>query len=175
MGRGSNACNTVYRRRQQRCGLKCACGVICNLQRVDLQMPFWSKTIIEPPLFFHGSFYSRAYFKGTLKFWDQYVRDLKISNIYNILAWKDIEVSFLTLCLVCLFFVWIFWQRSFIMWQTVKRKNRISSNAEALTMQVWMKSSSYQLDGRDNHILQTRNVEWQSKCLKMQANVKAYT
>ena len=146
MGRGSNACNTVYRRRQQRCGLKCACGVICNLQRVDLQMPFWSKTIIEPPLFFHGSFYSSAYFKGTLKFWDQYVRDLKISNIYNILAWKDIEVSFLTLCLVCLFFVWIFWQRSSIMWQTVKRKNRISSNAEALTMQVWMKSSSYQLD-----------------------------
>ena len=39
-------------------------------------MPFWSKTIIEPPLFFHGSFYSSAYFKGTLKFWDQYVRDL---------------------------------------------------------------------------------------------------
>ena len=122
MGRGSNACNTVYRRRQQRCGLKCACGVICNLQRVDLQMPFWSKTIIEPPLFFHGSFYSRAYFKGTLKFWDQYVRDLKISNIYNILVWKDIEVSFLTLCLVCLFFVWIFRQRRFIMWQMVKRK-----------------------------------------------------
>ena len=104
MGRGSNACNTVYRRRQQRCGLKCACGVICNLQWADLQMPFWSKTIIEPPLFFHGSFYSRAYFKGTLKFWDQYVRDLKISNIDNILVWKDIEVSFLTLCLVCLFF-----------------------------------------------------------------------
>ena len=39
------------------------------------------------------------------------------------------------------------------------------------TLQVWMKSSSYQLDRRDNHILQTRNVQWKSKCLKMQANV----
>ena len=53
----------------------------------------------------------------------------------------------------------------------VKHKIRISSNAEALTMQVWSKSSSYQLDGRDNHILQTKNVEWQSKCLKVQASV----
>ena len=38
-------------------------------------------------------------------------------------------------------------------------------------MQVCMKSSSYQVDARDNHILQTTNVEWQFKCLKMQANV----
>ena len=53
----------------------------------------------------------------------------------------------------------------------VKRKIRISSNAEALSMQVCMKSSSYQVDARDNHILQTTNIEWQFKCLKMQANV----
>ena len=38
-------------------------------------------------------------------------------------------------------------------------------------MQVCMKSSSYQVDARDNHILQTINVELQFKCLKMQANV----
>ena len=34
-----------------------------------------------------------------------------------------------------------------------------------------MKSSSYQLDGRDDNILQKRNVWLESKCSKMQANV----
>ena len=39
------------------------------------------------------------------------------------------------------------------------------------TLQVWMKSSSYQIDGRDNHILLTRDAEWQSKCFKVQTDV----
>ena len=34
-----------------------------------------------------------------------------------------------------------------------------------------MKSSSYQIDGRDNHILLTRDAEWQSKCFKVQTDV----